>query len=320
VSLPNVRDEYNNSPYGDIWRSGTQILQNLEDDRKIRIETNQEDSEILYAGADTVLYRVNDVIYQAKILGDKLQNPSVVVKDDDVPEIHWVFWSTATDSSAATAVGAKLSVPSTPGGTSLDDKPAPSFLTPLNLPPMVIRLSGAVMEVSNIKKAPPDYPPEARQAHIQGDVVLHALIGIDGKVTKLAVVSGSPLLVRAVLGVFDDTYLLWTQKGGSRFGIKDNKEFTELLLQQAARKFTQIQASTDQDDGKEMCDGEILRVIWRNGVWFGFIKHGVDYENVYFDSRGYHGEARDLIPNRRLRFEIATSTKGQFAKNVILRD
>jgi hypothetical protein len=39
-----------------------------------------------------VLYRVNDTIYQARIVGDKLQDNSVLVKDDDVPEIHWVFW------------------------------------------------------------------------------------------------------------------------------------------------------------------------------------------------------------------------------------
>ena len=40
---------------------------------------------------DEVLYRVNDTIYQAKIVGDKLQAASVLVEDVDVPEIHWVF-------------------------------------------------------------------------------------------------------------------------------------------------------------------------------------------------------------------------------------
>src|SRR5271165_5102486 len=124
--------------------------------------------------------------------------------------------------------------------------------------------------------------------------------------------------IRAVLDVFDKTYGLWTQKGGSRFGIKDNKEFTDLLLQQAERRFTQGQPSKDQDDGRETCEGDLLRIIWRNGLWFGFIKRGFEYENVYFDSRGYRGESRELIPNRRVRFEIAKGDRGHFAKNVTL--
>jgi cold shock CspA family protein len=124
--------------------------------------------------------------------------------------------------------------------------------------------------------------------------------------------------VRAVLDVFDTTYKLWTQKGGSRFGIKDNKEFTDLLLQQAARRFTQSRPSRDDDDGREVCEGELFRIIWRNGLWYGFIKRGFEYENVYFDSRGYRGEPRELTPNRRLKFEIATGEKGLFAKNVTL--
>jgi len=40
-----------------------------------------------------VLYRVNDTIFQAQIAGGKLRGTTVVVKDEDVPEIHWVFWS-----------------------------------------------------------------------------------------------------------------------------------------------------------------------------------------------------------------------------------
>jgi hypothetical protein len=72
---------------------GILMLQNLGDGRKIRIETDQEDSEILWADDNSALYRVNDAIYQAQIIGDKLQDTTMIVKDQDVPEIHWVFWS-----------------------------------------------------------------------------------------------------------------------------------------------------------------------------------------------------------------------------------
>jgi hypothetical protein len=75
---------------------GTLLLDNLEDGRRITIDTGQEDSEILTVRADgLVLYRVNDSIFSAQIEGDKLSQPTLVVKDEDVPEVHWVFWSPA---------------------------------------------------------------------------------------------------------------------------------------------------------------------------------------------------------------------------------
>jgi len=45
----------------------------------------------------------------------------------------------------------------------------------------------------------PDYPPIARQAHIQGTVVLHALISRDGRIEKLQVVNGHPMLVQSAI-------------------------------------------------------------------------------------------------------------------------
>ena len=46
---------------------------------------------------------------------------------------------------------------------------------------------------------PPEYPPLAKMARIQGDVVLEVTIDEEGKVTNLEVVSGHPLLVKAAL-------------------------------------------------------------------------------------------------------------------------
>jgi hypothetical protein len=75
---------------------GVLVLQNLGDGRKIRIETGQEDSEILSVHEGTVVYRVNDAVYQARIAADKLQDVVLLAKDEDVPEIHWVFWGPQT--------------------------------------------------------------------------------------------------------------------------------------------------------------------------------------------------------------------------------
>ncbi len=45
----------------------------------------------------------------------------------------------------------------------------------------------------------PDYPPDAREAHIQGTVELRALIGKDGSVEGLTLVSGHPMLAPAAI-------------------------------------------------------------------------------------------------------------------------
>jgi hypothetical protein len=93
-SLPNIRDLYSEFAAKEISIPGTLLLDNLEDGRRIRIDTGQEDSEILDVRDDgLVLYRVNDSVFAAQIAGDKLGKPSLVVKDEDVPEVHWVFWS-----------------------------------------------------------------------------------------------------------------------------------------------------------------------------------------------------------------------------------
>lgn len=91
--LPPVQALYASFKGRNISLLGILTLQNLRDGRRIRIETGQEDSEVLQVNGDVVLYRVNDTIYRAKIVGNKLTDTSVVVKDEDVPEIHWAFWS-----------------------------------------------------------------------------------------------------------------------------------------------------------------------------------------------------------------------------------
>jgi len=57
-----------------------------------------------------------------------------------------------------------------------------------------------MVEAAKLVSSPePIYPDLARRAGIQGDVVLHAIIGTDGRILELRVVAGSPLLVRAAV-------------------------------------------------------------------------------------------------------------------------
>jgi len=72
--------------------------------------------------------------------------------------------------------------------------PPPKPVTPAR-----IKQGGNVTAASIINQTKPVYPPLARQARIQGSVVLHAIIDKDGKVAELQVVSGHPLLVQAAL-------------------------------------------------------------------------------------------------------------------------
>lgn len=53
-----------------------------------------------------------------------------------------------------------------------------------------VRIAGGVAAGQIVSKVNPVYPPEAKQQGIQGSVVLHAVIGADGTVQQLDVVSG----------------------------------------------------------------------------------------------------------------------------------
>lgn len=74
--------------------------------------------------------------------------------------------------------------------------------TPTAMPRVVvqkIRVSSGVAQGLLIRQVKPQYPILAQQARVQGTVVLQALIGKDGTVQDLRVVSGHPLLTGAAI-------------------------------------------------------------------------------------------------------------------------
>jgi len=75
----------------------------------------------------------------------------------------------------------------------------PVLAPPAAAAPARIKQGGAVTAASIITQTRPDYPPLARQARIQGTVVLHAIIDKQGKVAQLEIVSGHPLLVQSAM-------------------------------------------------------------------------------------------------------------------------
>src|ERR1700730_7616317 len=74
----------------------------------------------------------------------------------------------------------------------------PSQQSPAQEPPRVRRIpltaSPGVPPAVVEKKVQPRYPQGAREAHIQGQVVLSVTIGRDGDVSKVELISGHPML------------------------------------------------------------------------------------------------------------------------------
>lgn len=74
----------------------------------------------------------------------------------------------------------------------------PNLSKPVSVPQRV-RISQGVSKGLLLNRIEPTYPVLARQAHIQGVVVLTALIDKDGIIQNLQVVSGHPLLAPAAI-------------------------------------------------------------------------------------------------------------------------
>jgi protein TonB len=75
--------------------------------------------------------------------------------------------------------------------------------TPVAVPkvaaPTRVRVSQGVTEGMVLRRVQPNYPPLARQARIQGDVILQAEISKDGAIENLRVISGHPMLAPAAI-------------------------------------------------------------------------------------------------------------------------
>jgi len=75
--------------------------------------------------------------------------------------------------------------------------------TPMAVPkvatPQRVRVSQGVSQGLLVKRIQPNYPPLARQARIQGQVILQAEISKDGSIQNLRLISGHPMLAPAAI-------------------------------------------------------------------------------------------------------------------------
>jgi len=98
------------------------------------------------------------------------------------------------------------SLPGVPGGVPHGDPNSVIAKLIPNPPPALpkvaaqkIRVSSGVAQGLLVHEVRPQYPLLARQARIQGTVVLQAVIGKDGTVQNLHVLSGHPMLTQAAI-------------------------------------------------------------------------------------------------------------------------
>lgn len=62
-----------------------------------------------------------------------------------------------------------------------------------------VRVGGNVQQAKMIRQIQPVYPQIAKTAHVQGTVILHAIIAKDGTVQELQYISGPALLMRSAM-------------------------------------------------------------------------------------------------------------------------
>ena len=139
-------------------------------------------------------------------------NPDALVSPVVVPKVVAIINeapSIETDAMAGGVPGGIPGVPMAVAGAEVFRSvlsvapPPPKTATPAAPPPpaapIQIKVGGDVQAALILQQIQPVYPLLARQGHIRGSVVLSAVIGTDGKIKNLTIVSGHPLLVEAAL-------------------------------------------------------------------------------------------------------------------------
>ncbi|HUO34044.1 MAG TPA: energy transducer TonB [Candidatus Acidoferrum sp.] len=128
---------------------------------------------------------------------NKLMAPTVIpkkvniIKEEETPPDMGVEGGVAGGIPGGSGGGVLGGIIGGAPGSNLPPPPKPSVSR--------IKVGGNVQAASLVRQVMPIYPPIARTAHIQGTVVLHAIIAKDGSIEELQYVSGPPLLMRSAM-------------------------------------------------------------------------------------------------------------------------
>jgi len=131
-----------------------------------------------------------------KIVRPKIITPQRMVAPTVIPKKIEMIKEEAPDIGAIGAVGVA-------GGTGLGGNTLGGILAapppPKPVTPTRITVGGNVQQAKALQHPDPQYPAIAKAAHVQGTVILHAIISKDGTIQQLQLVSGHPLLVNAAM-------------------------------------------------------------------------------------------------------------------------
>lgn len=166
---PSVRQDLK-ANYGPALEAGMQAL-----DRALQINPQYDDA----------MAYMNLFIRERADLRDTPEE----YQQDIVTADQWVQKALATKRTKAGGLSRSSSAPPPPPPPPPPGSPAPQR----------IQLDPQVQERKLIHKVDPVYPPLASQARISGTVRLTVIIGKDGRVANITVVSGHPLLIPAAI-------------------------------------------------------------------------------------------------------------------------
>ena len=137
-------------------------------------------------------------VIQTDIINGQLRTPTKIpqkvqmIKEDEAPP--------PVMASAGVVGGVPGGIPGgSMGGVIGSVLSATPVAVPKIATPTRVRVSSGVSQGLLIRKVPPAYPPLARQARIQGTVILQAQISKTGEIENLTLVSGHPMLAPAAI-------------------------------------------------------------------------------------------------------------------------
>jgi protein TonB len=133
-------------------------------------------------------------------------NHNVVPVFAQPPRVPNTIYS-GPDSAPSAPSAAGDTGPGVPGATDVlgitggfGTQPPPELKPPApEKPTRPVKVSQGVMAASISNQVQPVYTPVERAMRLSGEVILHAIIGKDGTVRELQVVSGNPLLAQSAI-------------------------------------------------------------------------------------------------------------------------
>lgn len=133
---------------------------------------------------------------QSEIINGQLRTPTSIpkevkrIKEEEAPPMA---------SMGGVVGGVPGGVPGGQMGGVIGGIISSAVAVPKVAAPTRVRVSAGVQQGLLIKKVQPSYPPLARQARIQGNVVLQAEISKDGSIQNLRLISGHPMLAPSAI-------------------------------------------------------------------------------------------------------------------------